>query len=236
MSTFSIRPLSFAVVLLFTAGGTVHAAPIVVDDFSSGFDMETVQQTGVVTVDGPVTVVSDAERTVSVNTPNAAPGLGVTIAEPDAEQLLSYFTSASTASELRLLYDFNGNGMDISGLTGISLDFHALSAGTGQTELPVWFELTDSDDSTIEYTAMVAESIDPFTLLVDFDDFTGDTASFDFAALDAFRVRLNTDFQVSAGAILRGGEGGGLTFIPEPASLALLGVGGLVLLRRRRAA
>lgn len=94
--------------------------------------------------------------------------------------------------------------------------------------------------STIEGEDLLAERwalLDPVAFIDDFADFetvVGDFEEQDFSDLNRFGY-LSNQSEFSDARIWEALDGFQAHAIPEPASLALLGAGGLLLLRRRRA-
>lgn len=237
--------VTMALAVVAAAGyGPAHAAPIMIDDLSTGFEQVSFSETGSIPIaqNMPGRDMSVAVETVG----NPSSGM-----VSEVNGLLLFSAAEGVAASLRLHYDLAdvpglGGPVDITDLPGLSLAFTAINPGTDQFELPIWFRLYDSEGNTAHHTASVG-SVDPLgslfgqtvaqsTLVASFSDFERD-AGFDDTSVSHVRVWINEDqgsMAPGASWILLGGAEGGLVIIPEPASLALMGIGGLLLLRRRR--
>ena len=139
---------------------------------------------------------------------------------------------SSSYGELHLLYDGGGGGgglnLDMSSWTSLSVDFDPDHVGY-QKSTVMGFTLNDGLNSATVSTAWTTYT-EPFPRTVvtfNVPDFTTANPSLDLSSIDSILFTFEGDCAVDAAFY-------GISGVPEPATMVLLAIGGLAILRRRK--
>ena len=222
-------------VLSLTAIGFVSdaEASIIIDDFSDvqaswPLTADTVGNTLTVNESGLNNVFGGTRQTDVTLTSAGFPGLDdLRINIFVMPGLFDYSSTSEASGQLGLLYDAGGAGLngDFSNQIGLNIDFLAFDFGSA-ANLPITATISDGMNSaslTLALTSVGAQSA-----FFDFNDFAG-IGSIDLSSISS----VSFDFDAGLGADFRMSQIN--TVIPAPGALALLGIAGLLGMRRRRA-
>ncbi|MEZ6319468.1 MAG: hypothetical protein R3B49_12075 [Phycisphaerales bacterium] len=150
------------------------------------------------------------------------PGLAASMGTSNATNLgLTYGGSGASPNFLPLSLDLVGDGYN-----AVELDF-----GSVDLEMRVAIELIDYDGGYLAGRAMTTVVVPASagqTLTVDFASFST-VGGFDFSDVDAVQFVFNSTDLPDRDFFLNE-----LRFVPSPGAVALLGLGGLAAVRRRR--
>jgi hypothetical protein len=244
-----IAVVGVAVMLAAGTGGQVMGA-IIIDDFNAnmapvvspatafslGWDLSTsygasppytytvvYNETSVPGVLGgtrATTVINNSDGTVAVDLLSASPYEYIALSTPG--------WYSSSYGELHLLYDGGGGGLSLnmSSWTSLSVDWDPDHVGN-QKSTVMSFTLNDGVNSatasrTWTTYATPLRAVETFGL----SEFTTNNPNLNLSSIDSILFTFQSD---------RAGDAAfySITAVPEPATLALLALGGLALLRRR---
>lgn len=225
--------IAFFVLLVFSSAAN---AEILIDDFDSGASLSQVFLAGLAPAPvGPETTISPeilgGQRIHTLNVPpvpNAFSGLAAFNVGGDSNFAI---TQGSEDQLVTTLFYGSLGGIDLT--DGGDLNFFELNFQNTDSNLPIEdvLELTVVDSAGASVTQSITippnPAVDPLSqpTLVGFSGFAGA----DLTSVES--LTLTFDFAADPGGDL---ELGSFSAVPEPGSLALLSMGSLILLRRRR--
>lgn len=222
---------SAAVAAALAFGSSAFAAPITIDDFGVGVPANAfIFQS---TADTTGANLGAFTRTVSVVESSSEFFLGSTYFN-NGELGLQAFPGADSVFELK--YTPAGGTVSFVGLDALTIGFKAVVPGNFADMLGYSVVLSSADGS-LTFEGEVAATNTPTAVEVSFSEFAS-SGSFDLSTVTGLSFLFNTNQAFGAGVVLTsqsldGTPGGGILIIPEPASLALMVLGGLVMVRRR---
>lgn len=223
----------FVAGIVFCIGGA-HGA--VIDDFTQGPLSLTAEEysPGVSEVQTGLADVLDGRRETTVQAGSTSSSATVTIdpadggstsLEVDEGNGYLYMLWGSATQPLK---DYSDEDRFV--LSGVEASGGDSGTTFGSMYFRVhWRDESDGAHSTVQEYSLTAQD-DPFDIVMPFEGFAPFGSGPDFARVTQLELEV---IRVREGASLRFGDVA-VTAVPEPGSLAMLGLAGLALLRRRR--
>ena len=226
--------IAFFVLLVFSSAAN---AEILIDDFDSGASLSQVFLAGLVPAPvGPETTISPeilgGQRIHTLNVPpvpNAFSGLAAFNVGGDSNFSI---TQGSEDQLVTTLFYGSLGGIDLTDggdLNSFELNFQSNDSDLLPIEDVLELTVVDSAGAIVTQSITIPPNpaVDPLSqpTVVGFSEFAGAN----FTSVES--LTLTFDFAADPGGDL---ELGSFSAVPEPGSLALLSMGSLILLRRRR--
>lgn len=241
------------VAALFAMGSVTFAAPVTIDTFSEAFDTTDDDNDGVLEVNSGSTTddafadsaggdIAGTERAGQLTYKSGTADSSASV----VSGVLSFSNGDATRGTLAVNWDGDDDDQVVDNF-GLNLDLTdsgnnvsvLVKAKSDDARLDITLRLWTDSDNWSELTQQAVDTgldaLDPFADIVFlFNDFAqGATATGPVTFSNVTAIELVLDAQTD-------GVDGRVDFlegsdVPEPASLALLGVGGLMMIRRRRA-
>lgn len=229
--------VAVAAVAGFLAQAPRASADYILDNFSSpnpGDYYQISLVNGVGPYTSPTTTVSaGVTRTVQVSV-STTPINNNSVSGTIGGGTFTMDTDNSSKATSQITYSLTGAASNLSGATGLSLQFANLDAGTTATTIPVSVAVNTAT-GTRTFTGTITESATAFTQTFAFSSFSG---SGDLGQVNSIVFTLNNtaNSRTAVDFAMTGVTVNTPNAVPAPPGLLLAGIGGLALLGRARLA